>query len=253
MKPLIEQLRNLSSRTPKRFKGQLVKRTGDDYEIDGASYDLDGAVAFLNQMGAPPKGLDYDWTVFFECKPYSTVAIKQHRVRTKAEHAALVEAVRSRKHYLYYASVHKNGTTHFAFPVLLVDWDSIPDVPYGTVVAAPPPPDPKKWAGGLTCPFCAKTVTSTPGRTLHVKAQHPDRLAEYATLLQAAASPKQAAASPKPVAAEDDEEDVLTHLEPTVGLSCPFCSHRVTSTPGRTLHVKSKHPEQLAQYRQRFQ
>lgn len=33
------------------------------------------------------------------------------------------------------------------------------------------------------------------------------------------------------------------------GIYCPFCTHSVSSTPGRTLHVKSKHPERLEEYK----
>lgn len=47
-----------------------------------------------------------------------------------------------------------------------------------------------EWDGGLTCPFCKVGVSSTLGRTLHVKNQHPDKVDEYKGLLAAKAPPK---------------------------------------------------------------
>lgn len=41
----------------------------------------------------------------------------------------------------------------------------------------------REWDGGLTCPFCKSGVSSTSGRTLHVKNQHPDKIDEYNKLL----------------------------------------------------------------------
>lgn len=35
-------------------------------------------------------------------------------------------------------------------------------------------------APNLTCQYCGKVMTSTPGRTLHVKSKHPEKFQEYA-------------------------------------------------------------------------
>lgn len=47
-----------------------------------------------------------------------------------------------------------------------------------------------EWDGGLSCPFCKAAVSSTSGRTLHVKNQHPERLDEYKAILAAKVPPK---------------------------------------------------------------
>lgn len=36
----------------------------------------------------------------------------------------------------------------------------------------------------------------------------------------------------------------------SVGLQCPFCHKKMSSTSGITLHVKSKHPDRLGEYLQ---
>lgn len=51
-------------------------------------------------------------------------------------------------------------------------------------------PEQTEWDGGLSCPFCKTAVSSTSGRTLHVKNQHADRQDEYKALLAAKAPPK---------------------------------------------------------------
>jgi hypothetical protein len=121
-----------------------------------------------------------------------------------------------------------------AIPPLLLDFDTVPDKPYTNKLLPPPsPPDPSKWDGGLVCPFCRKHVSSTPGRTLHVKANHPEQFAQYLELLENLKT--------QPVKA-----DVASESE----LKCPFCNYAVSSKPGRTNHVKGKHPERLDEYRQ---
>ncbi len=47
-----------------------------------------------------------------------------------------------------------------------------------------------EWDGGLSCPFCRASVSSTSGRTLHVKNQHPERQDEYKAILVAKLPPK---------------------------------------------------------------
>jgi hypothetical protein len=120
----------------------------------------------------------------------------------------------------------------------LLDWDSVPAQVSGEPL---PPPDPKQWDGGLSCPFCRKKVSSTPGRTLHIKQLHPDHLQEYLDLLKQ----KLAAAEIR----ADDEDDVVSRTQENDQLRCPFCGQKSTSTPGRTLHVKAKHPERLEEYK----
>lgn len=201
------------------------------------------------EQAAKKSGLDYDCTVFLECPPGGTpVPLRHHRVHSRAEHASLVEQVRSRKNYLYHATVVKQGSKFYAYPPYIIDWDSVPEHPTEvkkTQEQKERPRDPRRWDGGLSCPFCGQAVSSTPGRTLHVKANHPERLDEYQKLLAQKETPR-----PDEL---DDEDDVVSRLAESDGgggLKCPFCASKVSSTSGRTLHVKASHPEKLGQYQQ---
>jgi hypothetical protein len=48
-------------------------------------------------------------------------------------------------------------------------------------------------------------------------------------------------------AKDDIAPETPTQDEPD-GLYCPFCKKTMASTSGRTLHVKSSHPDQLQEY-----
>ena len=45
----------------------------------------------------------------------------------------------------------------------------------------------------------------------------------------------------------DDNKEIPQKL--TGDLKCPFCGKNASSTPGRTLHVKTKHPDKYEEYR----
>lgn len=249
MSKTAEQLRTLKPGKSSRIRGQDVKRDGDRYTIEGEEFTLEEATKRLEQSAPAKSGIDYDWTVFLECPPGMAVSpIKTHRCKNKSEHAELVEAVRKRKNYLWYGAVEKVDGKYQTRPPFIVDWDSIPDHPTETQQKAEQeakPKDPKRWDGGLSCPFCGVTVSSTPGRTLHVKAQHPERLEEYQGLLAAASG------KAKPAPQDDDDDDVVSRQAESQdddGLKCPFCDAKVSSTSGRTLHVQGKHPEKLKEY-----
>lgn len=208
-------------------------------------------------------GLDYENLAFLEIPPYCCRPVTTHRCLNKAQHVALLAEVKSRKNYLYYATVVKTGSAFQAVPPFLVDWDSIPEHPAEVKKqeeAKAKPKNSRGWDRGLSCPFCDHKINSTPGRTLHVKAQHPERLEEYFTLLRGSPQPttdedeRWVRKSKETMIAADDEDvvDVLAKEEvaPSPALKCPFCGHGVSSTSGRTLHVKNKHPERLSEYLQ---
>jgi hypothetical protein len=158
--------------------------------IEGEEYSLEDATIRLDQSGPPKSGIDYDWTVFLECPPgLNPCPIKMHRCKDKAHYAELIEAVKKRKNYLWCGVVKRVDNKYQTHPPFIIDWDSIPEHPdevkkqEAAKPKDPKPKDPKRWDGGLTCPFCKFEVSSTPGRTLHVKAAHPERFTEYQALL----------------------------------------------------------------------
>lgn len=242
-----DQLRKIKSGKIRRIRGQDVERLDDHYVIEGDNYSIVDAAKRLDQAAPKVTGVDYSCTVFLECPPYSgSNPIKQHRCNDKAAHTELVDAVKKRKNYLYYGRVANEGGKFVVRPPFIIDWDTVPEHPEEVKRQEEvkiKPVDPKKWDRGLSCPFCKTVVSSTPGRTLHVKSQHQERFAEYQSLL--------IASDVKVKVEVDDEDDVVSiqaQSDASTGLKCPFCSAKVSSTSGRTLHVKGKHPEQFTDY-----
>lgn len=258
MADINSQLLDIRHRKQKRIKGKVVQRVDDNYIIDGDILTLDEAVQRLGEVAPAKSGFDYESVAFFEMEPYSSHVIKTYRVSNKSEHSNLIELMRRKKHYLWYGQVSKKGDKLVVQPPLVIDFDSVPDVAYSVQCKAPVEPekpkviDPQKWDRGLSCPFCGVTVSSTPGRTLHVKYHHAERLDEYFGLLNDAPPVK----SKPEQKIEEDEDDVVSLLAESNSsseLKCPFCGHAVSSTPGRTNHVKGKHPDRLDEYKKMFQ
>lgn len=264
--PLEKQLQAIRPGKSKRLKGLTVRRDGSSYIVDGDTLTLEEAVQRLNETAAPKAGIDYAWTAFIEKAPgsnnHTAGIIKVHKVKDKAGHAALVEEVKSRQNYLWYGRVVKSAEGRYSVPPpLIIDFDTVPDQPYvespggKRSLPPPPPPDPKLWDGGLSCPFCRQEVSSTPGRTLHVKSQHPDQFQQYLELVNKSLAKPVEKPTEEPVDEPDTDDDVVSRVaesESPPGLQCPFCGHKVSSTPGRTNHVKGKHPERIDEYKQMF-
>lgn len=237
---LEQQLESIRSGKSKRLRGLEVKRDGSLYIIEGENLSLEEAVSHLNEIAAPKSGIDYDWTAFIEKYPgynnHTSGIVKTHRVRDKAQHAELVEAVKARRNYLWYGKVIKNGVRYQVIAPLLIDFDTVPDQPYveganGKLEPAPPPPpNPKLWDGGLSCPFCNHAINSTSGRSLHVKSQHPEQLAEYFNMIRNN--------NLKPKQEENDCEDDVVSLVNNE-LRCQHCNKICTSTSGLTLHLRT--------------
>jgi hypothetical protein len=236
-----QQLESLSHGKTKRIKGQLVKRLDDEYSInDESAVSIEIALELLNESNTPTSGINFSTTVFIERLPHSphSVAgiVHVHRVASKAEYTKLIAAVVSRRHYLWYGTITTDEQgQEVARPPFLLEFDTVPDVPYGKESTAQLA---KQWKGGLSCPFCGQSVSSTPGRTLHVKGKHPERFEEYVKL-QEPEPPKPE--PPKPVSSSD-EDDIVERLEESNDRDwyvCPQCQKKCSSQSGLTLHVKT--------------
>jgi hypothetical protein len=243
---LEKQLTELRSGKSKKIRGLTVRRVGDDYSVgDEEGLTLEEAKTQLaNREGAQRSGgIPYHRVVFFE------KTIKIHRLKNRAEHLQLIDAVLARKRCLFYADVIERDGKFYASSIHIVDWETIPDVE--ETKTTPTTHSPETWNGSTSCPFCGKACSSTSGRTLHVKDQHPTRLDEYRELVQEREEAKRAKAT-VPTVNDDDEDDVVARLRESSNdpskYPCPFCSACPTSSPGRTLHVKSKHPDRLKEY-----
>jgi hypothetical protein len=257
------QLQNLRSGKSKKIRGVTVRRNDNEYSVgDYEGLSLEDAKARLLEREDAPKtssGLPYQRLVFIE--KMNGRVMRTHRIKNRAEHLKLIETVMRREHGLCYADVVERNGKFYASHIHIIDWETVPDA---EVVKTPTTYSPETWSGGLSCPFCGKRCSSTSGRTLHVKKEHEARFEEYRELVDEREADKRAKVvadndvpvpdfvkKKQPVSDDDEEEDVVTHIresnDPTK-YPCPFCDACPTSSPGRTLHVKSKHPDRLKEY-----
>ena len=175
------QCQSLVESKPKKIRGITVERDGDQYLIDGETYDLQNAVGIIQESGSSSrKKFPYGQVAFLLVKPPSHV-VSTHQIRNRSEHSKLLEKAKAKGYFVYHADVQKqeDGKFHAILP-WIIDWESVDNI-HG------PPEDLGKSKSRskteteteLFCPFCDKKVNSTPGRTLHVKTKHPDRYEEY--------------------------------------------------------------------------
>lgn len=159
----------------KRIRGHAVIRDGELYRVDDRSYTLAEAVSVLSEANKP-HSFDYSKIAFLEKTP-SGMLVRLHRIKDRPEHTNLLGEVRKNNNYLWYADVKLIDGKHYAMEPHVVDWDSVPDQVESKTSK------PTKGHIGLRCPFCNHSVSSTPGRTLHVKHKHPELLADYYKLI----------------------------------------------------------------------
>lgn len=120
--------------------------------------------------------------------------ISTHNIKNRKEHLDLIKRAIDKGYILYHADVQKIGDKWYTCPQWIVDWESITE----TIDETHDKPEPKcepdteneqgvenepkhetKLPIEISCPFCDKKMTSTPGRTLHVKSAHPEKYQEY--------------------------------------------------------------------------
>lgn len=239
----------------------LTHKYGDDIftiaKEDDAVYRIDGEFETYTLVDLALKFGEkvVERKVYFMKKPYATHMATSHIAHTKADRAALIEQAKSSGMHLYFGTVGPNRT--LVYPLIL-EWDSVKDVaPAPTIKQGKPTPPAKPQLIGNGCPFCGKSISSTPGRTLHVQHAHPERLEEYQELLAERNAPPKVEVEDSPYVhgrkapIVDDEEDVVTLIEQSSteeGHQCPYCRKKMSSTSGRTLHVKSAHPDKYLDY-----
>lgn len=194
------QLEVLHDGKSKKIRGIIVQREGDLYRIGDNEYDLDNAAGVIKESGTSRQKFPYDKVVFLLVKSPSKV-ISTHQIRNRREHAKLLELAKSKNYYIYYADVQQRNGKFFAVQPWVIDWesvDNIHDLPEqwpkknlkpkpkckiveneDDVIDSLADTEGVEDKAELSCPFCGKKVSSTPGRTLHVKIRHPDRYEEY--------------------------------------------------------------------------
>lgn len=218
---LVAHLRKLRDNRTKMINGLEVRRDGCRFVIEDVTYDEAGAITKLVQAKAQTvRGLDYETLAFFLVEQATNRKLSTHRCRDRRDHLRLLQIALERNCHLYYGTVvHRDGR-YLVYPPLIVDFDSVPELPKEKFMAT-----------AFVCPHCDKKMSSASGRTLHIKNKHGTIAKQSVPAAKEAPKPKETPQGSEPSS-----------------LKCPYCEKISTSAPGRTLHVKSKHPEKFADY-----
>lgn len=128
--------------------------------------------------------IDYNNTAFVLIKPPTRI-ISTHKIKNKQQHIELIETALSKSCLLYYSGIVSRDGKNYASDPLLLDENTINTIvdqqhePSTITIEDPPRDFEPKDADDLRCPFCNKKMSSTPGRTLHVKHKHPELFDKY--------------------------------------------------------------------------
>lgn len=138
---------------------------------------------------------NYKDTAFVLVKPPSKV-VSTHIIKDKKEYLKLIEVAKAKNLLLYFSKVVKRNGKLFATEPLDIDPESIKNYESDHDVVEEQIEEPKTYVSDgkidnetnfndedIKCPYCNKKMTSTPGRTLHVKHKHPDKFEEYKGML----------------------------------------------------------------------
>lgn len=192
MATIEDQLLKIEDNGSKSIRGIKVVRESDyEFLIENVIHSLEDAVAYIDELGSSKrKGIDYDTVVFAIMKPRSRV-VSTHRARNKKDHRKILDLAFKKQCFVYTAGVKKRNGKYYASLPWLIDWDSV-DALYDELTGKPKvefknddiKSVKKKKAKErekptIFCPFCDHKISSTPGRTLHVKSKHPKKLEEY--------------------------------------------------------------------------
>lgn len=221
-----------------------VKRIDiDEFSIDGNTFTLDQVIRHIASIKSNTSGLQYDSTAFVITLPGSN-SRSIHKASNRTEHRKLVDLAKSQSRYLYYGSVYSEGGKYYIREPLIVDWDSVSD----SVTSLPA-------TNKFVCQHCKKVLSSASGYVLHIRTKHSGEFINKRDDEDAISTLREAQEN----AGDDNGQSLDSQLdEPQKALkekpennvlSCPYCDKTVTSTPGRTLHVKNKHPDKFDEYR----
>jgi hypothetical protein len=120
--------------------------------------------------------IDYKNMAFVLIKPPARV-ISTHIIKNKKAHTELLDRAKEKGYCLYYAPVTRKDGRHVAKMPWILDRDSLNHQPKSEPEPKSEPVQDKPNA--LYCPYCDAEIKSTPGRTLHVKSKHPEKIEEY--------------------------------------------------------------------------
>jgi len=192
--------------------------------------------------------MDYKTIVYIIVKPPSKI-ISAHKVGNKSEYDEILQKAKQGGNCLYYAETQTKNGKQYAKQPWTLDPSSVikpPEVLKKEVIENKITEEPAKTSTTpsttptstptsvseslheLVCD-CGKKCSSKSGFVLHQK------ICPYSKMLAKQLEPE-----------AERKADVLK--PESAELSCPFCGKKISSTPGRTLHVKNAHNDKLDEY-----
>lgn len=188
MSELIHQLENIADGDTTTIYGIDVTPREGKFIINGKAYAPKNAIKILQY----PNNFEYENLVFALVRPPSDI-ISTRTIENRGQHLEMMQEAKDRGMYVYYTSIVGNGNSAPKQPWIL-DWSSLYNdhldgfddntIEEEKQAEQSDSQSDSQDDGGLVCPFCDKKMSSTPGRTLHVKAQHPDKIEEYKEMVE---------------------------------------------------------------------
>jgi len=193
---IIKSLEQINKNTHTKICGTNVQKINENiFFLKGLFLNKKQTITLLKIIECSIDNLPYDRLIFCLVKPPSYI-ISKHTIDNLNEYKSLVNKAKNDNLLLYYAIIDKaNKQPHVISTWLIVD-DTVntiqvkpehinnedsEDVNFNEVPNKSQVQKTKQL--GMHCPFCNKKMNSTPGRTLHVKNKHPDKLDEYRSML----------------------------------------------------------------------
>ena len=141
------------------------------------------------------QNINYEKSIFVLIKPPSKV-ISKHECKNLKEHNELREKADEQNLVIYYTEIIIDDGKRVAKQPWILDEKTLkpmtpivekdkpekiqkPEKESGLQKSEPQKSEPIYNFDPLKCPYCKQKFTSTPGRTLHVKSKHPEKLEEY--------------------------------------------------------------------------
>jgi hypothetical protein len=182
MTPIELSLTKIGEEQTKKIRGIAVIREVDNYIIKDNDYSLGEAAKYIQEHGSSRYKFPYDEIAFLLKKPFHSIVISKHRIKNRAQHVELLKKAKKKKCYIYFANVENKDGKWMAVEPHTIDWESVDNI-HGSIdgigkdnIISDSVIDN---VNGLVCPYCDKAMSSTPGRTLHVKSKHADKYEEY--------------------------------------------------------------------------
>lgn len=191
MTPIEIQLDKIGDKNVKIIRGISIIRSNDTFIIDDVCHTIQDAAKYIQINNKDSNKFPYEELAFLLKKPMTNNVVSVHQVANRKQHVELLELAKKKKCYIYYADIEGRNNKWYAIEPHVLDWESVDNLHNinneNTVkenivkenIIDENIIDENIVKENNDCPYCGKKISSTPGRTLHVKSKHFDQYQEY--------------------------------------------------------------------------